>query len=578
MLPPDLDKYEQQLAGYREAGDAPLPPSPLVTEAFRPIPPHKVGVCHLLLKPRFGLFDPTGTGKTPQTLVSYAYLRQAQPDFKAIIVARQKSMLQWQAEASLFLKDLPAEIVGFNPKRPAHPLDAAGRAAQYARLVAGETPILIASRLHLVKDWTKADTTDRRKRRRVWCFDPKGLGSYALIIDEIHNIRGHEGKLLHPGLRLLSESARYTWGLTATPLFGEMDDLYAVFELIRPGLFGSYARFQRDFCTGFKINIPIRKGSSKTRPVFRVTGGKNLGILMAKLAPYYLQRPDEVFDRYLPSVRVKTVSLPLEKAQRELYERIVAQRFPRQHHTDYRSAKSMAHAAGLVDPNDHEQMGKIASLLYAQLAVDCPEVLGVICPSAKQIELLRFLQEDAVQQQTIVYTRFAQVADVLLRDLRDAKIPAVRITGEDSPADARAAQLAFQAQQARVVIITSAGGESIDLQVARNVVFYDLPWTPGEFRQVLGRARRQGNQNRSVLVLLLGTTHTIDSKALNLLQRKEKLVAATFDLKDLQLDGATFEAPNIHSPVPDTVLRSASVSADADVLALFDLMQQGAAV
>jgi SNF2 family DNA or RNA helicase len=572
-----LDQYDQQLAGYREAGDAPLPASPLVTAAFRPIPPHKVGVSHLLLKPRFGLFDPTGTGKTPQALVGFAFLRQAAPGFKAIIVARQKSLYQLKAACDRFLVGLRSEIVGYNPDKPSEAWNAVQRQQQYARFLSGEVPILLATRNTLVKDWTAEAPGRRGNYARQWRFDVKALGQFALIIDEIHNIRGHDGRVEHPGLKLISRSARYCWGLTATPLFNNLDDTYAVFELMKPGLLGDFSTFRRDYYVGFTIDVPVRKGSKRTRKVFKQTGYKNLDHLMARLAPYYLQRDDAVFDQYLPEVRIKTVIVDLDKVQRALYDRIIDQHFPKQTGaTDYRSARSLAASATKAAGDPDARLEMISALLYAQLAVDAPEVLGVDCPNAKRDELLRFLKEDAVGQQSLIFTRFEQVATILMAALKDAKIPAVRITGVESAAKAREAQLSFQRGDARVCVITSAGGESLDLFAARNVVFYDLPWTFGEFRQVLGRARRQGSAHGSVLLLLLGTTRTIDSKALDLLQKKEKLVAATFSLKDLYLDGESFESRNTHSPVPDTVLRSASIADDTDVLTLFDLMRGAA--
>jgi superfamily II DNA/RNA helicase len=269
----------------------------------------------------------------------------------------------------------------------------------------------------------------------------------------------------------------------------------------------------------------------------------------------------------------------MEPAQRALYDRIIAQRFPKQTQHDWRSAIALAASkqaidkAVALDPTHPDTMAKIASLLYAQLAVDCPEVLGVNCKSAKLEALKEFLTEEDTTSQVVIYTRFEQVATVITRHLRELKIPTVRITGKEDAAKSRAAQLEFQTGTSRVCIITSAGGESIDLQAGRILVFYDLPWAFGEFQQVLGRVRRVGSPHGSVLLLLLGTSHTIDSITLSILQKKEKLVAATFTLKDLLLTNESFEATVINAPVPDTVLRSASITSDAFVHSLFDLMQ-----
>lgn len=59
-----MDSIDLALQKIRQDGDIELRSNELVTDAFISNPPHRVGIYHLALKPRFLLADPTGSGKS----------------------------------------------------------------------------------------------------------------------------------------------------------------------------------------------------------------------------------------------------------------------------------------------------------------------------------------------------------------------------------------------------------------------------------------------------------------------------------------------------------------------------------
>lgn len=548
-----LEQIDETLARLREAGDADIRPCPLVTEKFRPIPPHRVGVTHLIYKPRFLLLDPTGTGKTPQTLVAYAYLRERHPDFKAIVCTRKAALFQWRERIEEFLAGVRPEVVGYAPDNPMVEWGALKRRDQYERFMLGETDILIVSYHTLAKDWTVEGTaTSKWKGKgRDWIIDPSRLGTFALVLDEVQTCKARAARTVAPAMRLLSKEARYCWGLTATPIMSRLDDLYGVVETVRPGTLGNYFD---DFAPRYlkRIKIPVK--GAKHRHFYKIIGHQNLPHLMARLRPYYLQRSIEEFEAHLPDVTIESLPVELDAQQRGIYDTVIQQFFPAQDHQDTQTAAGLAAARQKAEAKERRAaaeeeravrpvaLPKLASLVYAQLAVDAPKVLGMDVPSAKLTELLRYLDEEAPTEKVIVYTRFEQVASVIVEGLTKADIKTVRITGKESGGARRKAQEAFMTDpETRVICLTSAGGEAIDLQAARILIYFDLPWSWGEFTQVLGRARRQGSPHSSLLVILLGTLDTIDTHTLNLLQAKERLVNATFSLPSLYLNAASFD-------------------------------------
>jgi SNF2 family DNA or RNA helicase len=314
-------------------------------------------------------------------------------------------------------------------------------------------------------------------------------------------------------------------------MMNTIDDLYGVMEAIRPGTFGD---FKKVFCARYYERqlkkIFVRGGGGATKRVWENIRPKNMDNLKAVLAPVTLRLPFAAFSAYLPVVQTRVVSVELMKQQRTLYTEILAKRLPTAHGMD--------------------RLAKVTALLYAQMCADAPLTVGARpdVNSAKQIELTRLLDEELRDRKVLVFSRFEQVVTLLCKDAAAAKVPHVRITGVENAAQRVTAQTAFQKaddpKAPRVCFLTTAGSEALNLHAADVVVFYDLPWTWGEFQQILGRARRLGSEHGSVLVLLLAALDTIDEVVLMNLLGKEHVTGS------LALDDAKVieQLVNTHQP------------------------------
>lgn len=74
----------------------------------------------------------------------------------------------------------------------------------------------------------------------------------------------------------------------------------------------------------------------------------------------------------------------------------------------------------------------------------------------------------------------------------------------------------------QVLVSTEAGGEGRNLQFARNVINYDLPWNPMRLEQRIGRVHRLG-QEHPVRVINLASRGTIEAYVLEILERKIRM-------------------------------------------------------
>ncbi|MBQ5479103.1 MAG: hypothetical protein IIT66_02685 [Acetobacter sp.] len=83
----------------------------------------------------------------------------------------------------------------------------------------------------------------------------------------------------------------------------------------------------------------------------------------------------------------------------------------------------------------------------------------------------------------------------------------------------------------RVLVCTAAGREGINLQFARILFNFDLPWNPMDLEQRIGRIHRYG-QNHTAQVYNLVLSDTIEGRIFLLLDEKLKEIARTIGKVD----------------------------------------------
>lgn len=121
---------------------------------------------------------------------------------------------------------------------------------------------------------------------------------------------------------------------------------------------------------------------------------------------------------------------------------------------------------------------------------------------------------------------------------------------------------------AKVLIVTDAGSEGLNLQYCSTVINYDLPWNPQKIEQRIGRCHRYGQTHDVVAINFLNTENEADKRVYELLSRKFSLFEGVFGASDVALgaleSGAGFEKTvlNIYQ----------SCQSDAEYDQAFDLL------
>lgn len=98
---------------------------------------------------------------------------------------------------------------------------------------------------------------------------------------------------------------------------------------------------------------------------------------------------------------------------------------------------------------------------------------------------------------------------------------------------------------AKVLIVTDAGSEGLNLQFCNTVINYDLPWNPQKIEQRIGGYHRYGQKNDVVAINLLNTSNEADKRVYDILSNKFELFDGVFGASDVALgaleSGTSFE-------------------------------------
>lgn len=336
--------------------------------------------------------------------------------------------------------------------------------------------------------------------------------------------------------KFLSERSDRVYGLTATLLKNNLIEGFGIYKVIKPTLFRNKTRFITDFCLTQLQKVP---GSARKIPI--VVGYKNLEKFRECIDPFFLGRKKQDVSTELPVLISKDILCELTAAE----------------DAKYSQALSGVLELGDGTVKDYEEHKTLVALNYCQQIVDSlsmirfeegSEIDGELdmetfdyksikvgSLGSKEQALVDLVADggELEGERVIVFTRFSSLVPRLQKILDAKGIRSVAITGKQNERRRAAAQDAFQdlKSDVRVIFITTAGGVGINLQMARAMIFYDLPWTWGDYVQLLGRMIRIGSPHKGVVTYHLMAERpstksgkTIDHHVYALLRKKKELI------------------------------------------------------
>ncbi|KUZ72504.1 helicase [Burkholderia ubonensis] len=153
----------------------------------------------------------------------------------------------------------------------------------------------------------------------------------------------------------------------------------------------------------------------------------------------------------------------------------------------------------------------------------------------KLLDGLGTLWRQNPNEKIVVFATYLGTVDLIAREI-DQTFPGqgvVVLRGGDHGAKVAAERRFRQKDGPRVLVCTAAGREGINLQFARILFNFDLPWNPMDVEQRIGRIHRYG-QNHAAQVYNLVLSDTIEGRIFLLLDEKLTEIARTVGKVDDQ--------------------------------------------
>ena len=464
-------------ARLRSLAETPELPAPAALRGeLRPYQRAGYGWLRALSDSGFGgmLADDMGLGKTVQTLALLAHRHlEEKVALPSLLVVPTSLVGNWRREAARFVPDLKLLVLHGPDRRQRFP----------------EIP-----QHHLV-----VTTYPLQNRDHEALF---GHDYDTAVLDEAQAVKNPAAGI---SKRIREIRARQRLVLTGTPQENNLQELWALYDWLIPGLLGN----RKSFTAGFRTPIEKRDDRAKLR------------LLSTRVKPFLMRRTKEQVARDLPEKTVIDELIPLEGAQAALYESIRTA-------MDKRVREAIA-ARGLAA----SRIAILDALLKLRQVCCDPRLVRLdaarkVSESAKRARLLALLDELVAEgRRVLIFSQFVKMLKLVERDIAARGWGYAMLHGATKDRDAQVA--AFQSGDLPLFLVSlKAGGTGLNLTAADTVIVYDPWWNPAVERQAMDRAHRIG-QDKPVFVHRLIAENTVEAAIQRMQARKQALADALFE-------------------------------------------------
>lgn len=443
------------------------------------------------------LADDMGLGKTIQMLAHILEEKRAGRLTNPCLIVTPTSVLyNWECETARFAPELRVHV-SHGPERS----EFFETFAEYDLIITSYPLIVRDGKMLLKKEF------------------------HLLVLDEAQFVRNHKTQASRT-VRLIKASQRVA--LTGTPLENNLDELWALFSFVVPGLLGEHALFRKLFAT------PIEKsGNEQVRRM-----------LAQRIAPFMLRRTkDEVLHELPPKTEI-IQHIELDDAQKDLYELVRASVEKKVRQAIEEKGLGRSHIMVLDALLKMRQVCCHPALLKLKAAekVKTSAKLDALC------DLVAELVSEG--RRILIFSQFTTMLQLIEDELNKEKIGYVKITG--STRDRKTPVDEFQNGTIPVFLISlKAGGTGLNLTAADTVIHYDPWWNPAVENQATDRAHRMG-QEKPVFVYKLIAAGTVEEKIVELQNKKQELINSLLDeQKDVLGKWSESDLDDLFKPLGD---------------------------
>lgn len=402
------------------------------------------------------LADDMGLGKTLQAITYIASIREA--DNPVLIVCPAAVTYNWLNELLKFTPGISAIVMDGNAEQ----------------------------RSKLQKEYRRAEvliTSYPMLRSDIKWYESREF--HTIIFDEAQAFKNPMTQTARAVKKLV---ANHRFALTGTPVENSPEDLWSIFHVVFPGLFGGLKDFG---------NLTRKQIARRTKP-------------------FLLRRMKEDVATELPGKMESLELVDLLPEQKRLYASFLAKlRHDTLKHLD-------------KDTIRKNKIRILAGLTRLRQICCHPSLFveGYEGTSAKFEQLLRILEEARVsRRRVLVFSQFTSMLEIIGRELEYQGRAYFYLDGQTAPEERVDMCSRFNGGEKDIFLISlKAGGTGLNLTGADTVILYDLWWNPAVEEQAADRAHRIG-QKETVHVIKMISKGTIEEKMNELQERKRDLIA-----------------------------------------------------
>lgn len=355
--------------------------------------------------------------------------------------------------------------------------------------------------IHIIS--TRSDTpTLQRNQKQIFIINyellshyPEFIRSYEwdyLFLDEAHKIKNPTAQRTREVIGSFSRGiepipCKRVMPITGTPILSKPKEIWTLLYLLDPVKWKSWDRFVRRYC------------DPATAPDYN--GATNMEELHKLLQPYMVRHKKRDVLQELPEKVRQTISLNGNKITHRalVYEE--------------------ATLADCVGRSPAMQFSMIAEARKRTAVAKVPMVIDHVLDTLESNGPL------------ILFAHHHVVIDKIIEELEGKGKRVGEITGTVNNTKRDEAVKKFQNGELDVIIGSiGAMGTGLTLTASSQVIFAELPWTPGELVQAEDRAHRIGQKN-AVLIQYIVIENSIDQKITRILKTKAEIVDRVIDGK-----------------------------------------------
>lgn len=457
----------------------------------------------------------TGGGKTYTTLTAAMHILNVRDDYECVCLVPSCALKAFRRELQTKLNQ------------------------PYNQYVSGRPSFMQGARIHLItqsmfEKYINVIVDIRKRGHKIVAL----VDEYQITQDCSNNFSKNLARV-RPLLNIL-------WGLTATPLGNSLEGLYWEMNMLDPQILGSFESFKFNYVQIEKVPMMTTSknvsGKIIRRQTFReeVVGYKNLDQLQEIISKYIILKQK----KYNLKWHYHKTSLSDEELKAYLKAGSGLGRSSSANNFAVRLHDLQMVVDNVETPVDKKELkkqlkkgnpkitDKDVNLIYKDLEKQRRvNILTKNLCSKERLFLQVLISLLKENHAVIVYCDYTDTVARLEMLLERSKHltglkKVLKVTGDVTLAERERVEESIE--ERTVILITSAGTESINLQKADTVVFYNIPFSVLTFIQCVGRITRIDTKHPIQNIHTIEATGTIDSYKRLMLQVNGSLIETIF--------------------------------------------------